>query len=59
MQFRGNQLFSERLAGVDMVRRLDVKGELYRRGVSGRDNDIIGRNKVNKNARFGRAGLLR
>ena len=59
MQLRGNQLFRKRLAGVDVVRILDMKGKLYRRGVSGGDNDVVGGNKVNKDARFLGAWFLR
>ena len=59
MQLRGNQLFRKRLAGVDVVRVLDMKGELNRRGVSGCDNDVVGGNKVNKDARFRSAWFLR
>ena len=59
MQLRGNQLFRKRLAGVDVIRVLDVKGELHRRGVSGRNNNVVGRNKINKRARLGSAWFLR
>ena len=55
MQLRGNQLFRKRLAGIDVVWVLDVKSELHRRGVSGRNNDVVGGNKINKYARLGSA----
>ena len=41
-----------------MVRILDVEVELDRRGVSGGDNNVAGRNKVNKHARLGSAWVL-
>ena len=58
MQLRGNKLFRKRMAGVDVVRGLDVKVELNRRGVSRADNSVAGGNKVNKHARLGSAWVL-
>ena len=53
MQLRGDQLFRKRLAGIDVIRVLDVEGELHRRGVSGRNNYVVGGNKIDKDARLG------
>lgn len=58
MQLCGNQFFRERLTGIDVVRILDVKVELDGRGVSGRNNNVVGGNKVNKHARFRSAWFL-
>ena len=59
MQLCRDQFFRKRLAGIDVVRVLDVKGELHRRGVSGGNNYVVGGNEINKSASFRSAWFLR
>ena len=50
MKLRRDQLFRQRLTGIHMVRVHHVEGELDRGRVSGRNNNVAGRNEIDKGA---------
>src|SRR5262249_10407541 len=59
MDLGGDQLFRQRLAGIDVVGVHDVESEGHRRGLTRRYYDIAGGNKIDEGAALGSGAFLR
>src|SRR5215510_9383929 len=57
MDLRGDQLFRQRLAGIDVIRTYDAKSELHRRGFARGHDHVTGRNKIDEGTAL-RSGVV-